>query len=256
MFFWLAIIFILGSAVGSFLNVVIDRTTRGETIGGRSYCDHCRATLSSLDLIPIISFITLGAKCRYCKKPLSWQYPAVETVTAALFTLAFLNQVFSGSLSLVTLLYLFVLVSVAVVVAVVDLKFYLIPTTFVYGASLIALVYNYFYLDSPIFIEHVLAAFGVGLLFLLIVLITRGKGMGQGDIVLAFLIGMVLGYEGTFAAMFLAFLTGAIVSIILVALRSKKFGQTVPFAPFLIGGFLVSLFWSTQIINWYFSMLY
>ena len=121
MFFWLVIIFILGSAVGSFLNVVIDRATRGETIGGRSYCDHCRATLSSLDLIPIISFVTLGAKCRYCKKPLSWQYPAVETVTAALFTLAFLNQVFSGSLSLVTLLYLFVLVSVAVVVAVVDL---------------------------------------------------------------------------------------------------------------------------------------
>src|SRR3989344_5787527 len=138
MFFWLVIIFILGSAVGSFLNVVIDRATRGETIGGRSYCDHCRATLSSLDLIPIISFVTLGAKCRYCKKPISWQYPAVETVTAALFTLAFLNQVFSGSLSLVSLLYLFVLISVAVVVAVVDLKFYLIPTTFVYGASLIA----------------------------------------------------------------------------------------------------------------------
>ena len=256
MFFWLAIIFILGSAVGSFLNVVIDRTTRGETIGGRSYCDHCRATLSSLDLIPIISFITLGAKCRYCKKPLSWQYPAVETVTAILFTLAFFNLVSSGSLTLVTLLYFFVLISTAVVVAVVDLKFYLIPTTFVYGASLIALVYNYFYLDSPIFIEHVLAAFAVALLFLLIVLITRGKGMGQGDIVLVFLIGMVLGYGGTFAAMFLAFLLGAIVSIFLIVFGRKKFGQTIPFAPFLIGGFLVSLFWQNEIINWYLAMLY
>ncbi|OGE12198.1 hypothetical protein A3G14_01370 [Candidatus Curtissbacteria bacterium RIFCSPLOWO2_12_FULL_38_9] len=256
MFFWLVIIFILGSAVGSFLNVVIDRTTRGESIAGRSYCDHCRATLSTLDLIPIISFVSLGAKCRYCKRPLSWQYPAVEAVTAILFTLAFFNLSSSGNLSLITVLYFFILASVAVVVAVVDLKFYLIPTTFVYGASLLALAYNFFNLDSQVFIEHVMAAFGISLAFLLIVLVTRGKGMGQGDIVLAFLIGMVLGFEGTFAAIFLAFLTGAIVSIILVALRRKKFGQTVPFAPFLIGGFLVSLFWSTQIINWYFSMLY
>src|SRR3989344_6594512 len=142
MFFWLLVIFILGSAIGSFLNVVIDRTTRGETIGGRSYCDHCRATLSTLDLVPIISFVGLGAKCRYCKKPLSWQYPAVETVTAVLFTLAFLNLVLAGNLTLATLLYLFVLISVAVVVAVVDLKFFFIPTTFLYGVWLIVLVFN------------------------------------------------------------------------------------------------------------------
>lgn len=256
MFFWVFIVFILGSAIGSFLNVVIDRATRGESINGRSYCDHCKATLSTLDLVPIISFVFLSAKCRYCKKPLSWQYPVVEVITAGLFTISFLNLASSGTLSSITLLYFFVLVAVAVVVAVVDFKFYLIPTTFVYGASLIALIYNYFYLDSNTFIEHVFAAFAASILFLIVVVATRGKGMGQGDIVLAFLMGIVLGYEGTFAAMFLAFLTGAVVSIVLIVLGKKRFGQTIPFAPFLIGGFLLSLFWSEQLTNWYFSMLY
>src|SRR3989344_8948085 len=97
MFFWLLVIFINGTAVGSFLNVVIDRTTRRESILGRSYCEHCRATLKTIDLVPIISFAVLGAKCRYCRKPLSWQYPAVEAAGAILFTLAFWILVSSGS---------------------------------------------------------------------------------------------------------------------------------------------------------------
>lgn len=256
MFFWLFVVFILGSAIGSFLNVVIDRTTRGEKITGRSYCDHCKATLATIDLIPIISFIALGAKCRYCKKPLSIQYPAVETLTAVLFTFSFYFLASSGNISLTTLLYFFLLISVMVVVAATDIKFYLIPTTFVYFASLLSLIYNYFNLESAVFVEHVIAAFVASLIFLLIVVATRGRGMGQGDVVLAFLMGMILGYEGTFVAMFLAFLIGAIISIFLIILRRKKFGQTIPFAPFLILGFFVSLFWQTEIINWYFAMLY
>jgi len=83
--------FLFGSAVGSFLNVVIDRTTRRESILGRSYCDHCKVTLSTVDLIPIISFVAQGAKCRYCSKPLSYQYPIVEGITALLFALTLTN---------------------------------------------------------------------------------------------------------------------------------------------------------------------
>ncbi len=256
MFFYLFVSFIIGSAVGSFLNVVIDRTTRGESITGRSYCDHCRATLSTLDLVPILSFVALGAKCRYCKKPLKWQYPAVEFLTASLFTLSTLVLLQSQSFNLVTLAYYFLIISVLIMVAVVDFRYYLIPTTFVYGASLIALVYNFFFLPPEIFLEHVVAGFVVALFFLVIILATRGKGMGQGDIVLGFFIGLVLGYEGTFVALFLAFLFGAIVSIILIIFGKKRFGQTVPFAPFLITGFLVSLFWAQKLIDWYFLMLY
>lgn len=256
MIFYLVIAFIFGSAIGSFLNVVIDRTTRGESIGGRSYCDHCKATLGTIDLVPIVSFVGLGGKCRFCGRPLSWQYPIVEALTAVLFALSVWTLLSGGNLSWVNLLYFAVLVSVCVVIAVVDFKYSLIPTSFVYAASLIALVYNYFYLPPGAFVEHILAAFGASAFFLLIVVVTRGRGMGQGDVVLAFLMGIVLGIMPTVAAMFLAFFTGAVISIALVVLGKKKFGNTVPFAPFLIFGFLTSLFWGQSLLDWYFKVLY
>lgn len=256
MILYLIVFFILGSAIGSFLNVVVDRATRGESIMGRSYCEFCRAELSTIDLVPIISFVALGARCRYCKKKLSWQYPLVETLTAVLFTFSFWVAMTGSSFDLVTLFYWFLLISVSVVVAVVDFKFQLIPTSFVYGASLVSLFYNYLVLPSPLFIDHLLAAFGASAFFLLIVLITRGRGMGQGDIVLAFMIGMVLGIESTIASLFLAFLTGAVVSVFLIILGRKKFGNTVPFAPFLIFGFIFCLFWGQAFLAWYFKVLY
>jgi prepilin signal peptidase PulO-like enzyme (type II secretory pathway) len=253
---YLLLFFILGSAIGSFLNVVIDRTTRGESIMGRSHCEYCRATLSSLDLVPIVSFVGLGAKCRYCHKKLSWQYPLVETSAAVLFALSFWVTATSGNIDLVKLFYWFVIISVMVVVFVVDLKFSLIPTTFVYAASLLSLFYSYFSLPSPVFIDNVVAAFGATLFFLFIVLVTFGRGMGQGDIVLAFLIGIVLGIKATFLAIFLAFAIGAIVSILLIILGRKRFGNTIPFGPFLVFGFLIALFWAGPILNYYFKVLY
>lgn len=256
MILYLLLFFILGSAVGSFLNVVVDRTTRGESILGRSHCEYCRATLSSLDLVPIISFVGLGAKCRYCHKKLSWQYPLVEAFSAILFTLSFWIIAASGNLDLVKLAFWLVLLSVMVIVFVVDLKFSLIPTSFVYATSLFWLFYVYFASPSTVFVDNVLAAFGAALFFLFIVLVTFGRGMGQGDIVLVFLIGIVLGIKATFLAIFLAFLSGAIVSVLLIILGRKRFGNTIPFGPFLVLGFIISLFWSDLILNYYFKVLY
>lgn len=253
--FYLVLSFIFGSAIGSFLNVVIDRTTRRESVNGRSYCDHCKATLKTLDLVPIISFVGLSGKCRYCKKPISFQYPIVEGLTGALFVLTFLVLSANGQLNLVLLLYFFFIISIAVVVAVVDFKFSLIPTSLVFLASLVALFYNYFALPTPLFIDRIFAAFGVAFFFWLIVFITRKRGMGEGDIALGFMMGMVLGLKEGTLAVFLAFMAGAIVSLTLIGIGRKHFGQTVPFAPFLIFGLLVSLFWGEQIVNAY-LMLY
>lgn len=255
MFFWLLTTFILGSAVGSFLNVVIDRTTQGKSIFGRSHCDHCKATLKAIDLVPIVSFVTLGAKCRYCKKSLSWQYPLIEVICALLFAFVFLVLTLTGQLSIIVLLYYFFLVSILLVVAVVDLKFSLVPTTLVFFASFVSLFYNYFFLTSGQFLEHVLAAFVAAIFFLIIVLVTRGRGMGEGDIILGFLIGMVLGVKSAILAIFAAFLIGAFVSLFLILVGKRHFGQTIPFAPFLVLGFLISLFWAKPIIEWY-LMLY
>lgn len=258
MAFYLITVFILGSAVGSFLNVVIDRTIKKEQILAlnRSYCDHCRATLKTLDLVPILSFLFLGARCRYCRRPISWQYPIIELVTAILFSVTFWILVSAGTFSFTTAGYYFFLIAIMIVVAAIDFKFSLIPTTLVFAACLLALFYSYFLLSSNLFVEHVFAAFAAGLFFLVIVLATFGRGMGQGDISLAFLIGLVLGVKPTMLAIFLAFLTGGLISVLLIALGRKRFGQTVPFAPFLIFGFFVSLFWGSWLINWYLLMLY
>ena len=211
--------------------------------------------MAAVDLVPIVSFIALGSRCRYCKKPLSWQYPIVETATGLLFVLSFLILTVSGQLTVTTLLYYFFLISILIVVAVVDFKFSLVPTTLVFSASLLALFYNYFFLTSGQFVQSVAAAFGAAIFFLIIVLLTRGRGMGEGYVVLGFLIGMVLGLKESILAIFLAFLIGAIISVFLITLGKKHFGQTIPFAPFLSLGFLISLFWAKEIINWY-LMLY
>ena len=248
-------IFLFGLIIGSFLNCVIYRLKQEENLGGRSYCPSCRHGLAWFDLVPIFSFLFLGGRCRYCKRRLSWQYPVVEFLTGILFVTTYWYLANIQNLSLVSVLYLLIIICVLVVVTIVDLKHYLIPTTLTLAASLIALFYNYFFLNSGVFIDHIIAAFGAALFFALIVLVTLGRGMGEGDIFLACMIGMVLGLKGTLVAVFVAFVIGAIVAIFLVALGRKKFGQAVPFGPFLVLGFLASLFWGEFLLNWY-LMLY
>lgn len=247
--------FIVGSAVGSFLNVVIDRGVRGEKIWGRSHCDYCKATLGSLDLIPIASFLALGGRCRYCRRKLSRQYPLVEAACGVLFVLAFYFLAGGGELSLLTLVYQLLLLSVLLVVAVVDLKHYLIPTTLVFFASLIALFYDYFRLTSTDFVSSVAAAFALSVAFAIIVLVTGGRGMGTGDIPLVFLIGLFLGWPGALAATFLAFVAGALISSMLLLLGKKSIGEVIPFGPFLVLGAVSALFWGEQLVNWYFAFL-
>ncbi|MBI3282987.1 prepilin peptidase [Candidatus Curtissbacteria bacterium] len=257
MVFYLITLFILGAAVGSFLNVVIDRTTQGGSVLGpwRSYCDHCRATLATVDLVPILSFVGLGGRCRYCHHKLSWQYPAVEMLTGILFSSTFYFLAARGSFSLLAVFYSLFVISTLIVVATVDLKFSLVPTTFVFAASLLVLFWNYFKLSSGEFVSGVVAAFILALFFGAIAVATRGRGMGSGDIPLVFLLGLFLGWPASVAAVFLAFLSGAIFAIFLIFLRKKKFGQTIPFAPFLIASSIAVLYWGGEIIGWYLGMI-
>lgn len=142
------------------------------------------------------------------------------------------------------------------VIAIVDFKYSLIPTTFAFFGSLVALFYDYFFLPTSAFVDSILAAFAGAVTFAAIIIITRGRGMGQGDIVLAFMMGMVLGLRNLLIALFISFLAGAVVAIVLVAFGKKKFGQTIPFAPFLVLGFFAALFWGDKILGWYLGMLY
>lgn len=254
MVFYLVAFFIFGCAVGSFLNVVVYRTIQSEgIIFGRSYCDFCRRRLSTLDLVPILSFVGLRGRCRYCRRKLSWQYPIVETLTGLLFLATFYYQVVGKDFSIVNLVFYLFVVCTLIVVAVVDLKYSLIPTTFVFFASLVTLFYNYFHLNSQSFVEGIFGAFLLAFAFLGLVVITRGRGMGTGDIPLVFWVGLFLGWPQSVIAIFLSFVSGAIFSLFLLASRRKTFGQTIPFGPFLVASTIAVFFWGNSLVSWYFG---
>jgi len=253
--FFYILSFVLGACVGSFLNVFIDRVPKGQTILGRSHCDRCGKTLGGFDLVPIVSFFAIGKRCRWCRKPISWQYPIVEILTGLVFAIAFWKFAASSSFNLIYLLFILFISSILIVVSAIDFKFSLIPTSLVFAASLVSLFFNYFSLNSQDFVVFIAAAFLLAAFFGVIVFLTRGKGMGEGDIILAFLVGMVLGLRDGILAVFLAFLIGATFAVCLIFMGKKRFGQTIPFAPFLVLGFGISLLFANQIINYY-LMLY
>lgn len=239
------IFFLLGLSIGSFLNVLIYRLPKNESLFGRSYCDHCKKELSWYDLIPLLSFVLLRGKCRYCKKPIDPLISVVELTTALLFVSVFLKFPIISDPKLWFHLFF---VSVLLVIFFTDLKYEVIPNKIIYPAILISLLFIALN-SNPI--NHILSGIGAFLFFLILSLVTRGKGMGGGDTKLALFLGLVLGFPNIVFSLYLAFLTGGFLSLILILWKKKRFkGDTIPFGPFLafwgtisifIGNYLVSL---------------
>ena len=254
MFFAVLLFFVLGTIVGSFLNVFIDKMLHGRSLWGRSHCDYCRKTLSPWDLVPIASYLLLRGRCRHCKRKISPQYPIVEFLSGFLFASVFYFQVLNSPFDGIKVVYLLLISAVLLIVATVDFKYYLIPTTLVFVASLLALFYDFFSFGPTQFASYVAAAFVAAAFFGAIVLVTRGRGMGSGDIILAFLIGMVLGFAQMVLAVFMAFVIGAVVAIFLVFARRKKFRQAIAFGPFLIIGFYIALWFYQPVTSWYLGL--
>ena len=246
------VIFLFGLIVGSFLNCVIYRLkTNKSFLKGRSYCPNCKHQLQWPDLIPVLSFFLLKGKCRYCQKKISWQYPLVEIATGLLFLAIFNFSAPGGPASG----WLFSIIPFLIVIFVYDLKHYLIPDKVIYPAIAITFVYDVLMSDILGMSDILISAFGAAGFFLAIVLISRGRWMGIGDIKLAFLMGLVLGFPKILVALFLAFMAGAIMGMILVFLGKKTLKSEVPFGPFLVSGTFIALFWGEKLINWYFSLL-
>ncbi|MBI1919218.1 prepilin peptidase [Candidatus Microgenomates bacterium] len=254
-FLYLAFIFITGIVIGSFLNVLIYRLPRNLAILGRSFCPKCKKKISWQDNIPLLSFVLLGGKCRSCRSPISWQYPIVELLTGILFTLIYLSKTsplgspfghpWGGFWELLFTLFI---ASSLLVIFFTDLKYGIIPDKIVFPLLILTIIYL-FIIPNSLFLSHFWSAIGAAAFFLLLNLVTRGRGMGLGDVKLAFLMGLLLGFPKIIVALYLAFLTGAAVSLILVLIGKKKFGQTIPFGPFLVAGTLIAMFFNNVILN-------
>lgn len=283
--------FLLGASVGSFLNVVCWRIPRNEPIvATRSYCPNCKKELRWYELIPILSFVWQGGKCRSCHTCISWQYPIVELTVGILFTFVFSRVVgFSESQllqiynlqfpisKLFELGYLLFIVSVLVVIFVTDLRYYIIPDKIVFPAIGIAFVYNLFSnfgnlnldifsnsgfrnLDFLPFAVHpfwglIIAGVFASLFFLSLVIASKGRWMGLGDVKFAFLMGFVLGFPNIFVALFLSFTLGSIVGIMLIVARKKSFSSQLPFGVFLTLATFICLFWGNALFNYYWNVI-
>ncbi|NQV13079.1 MAG: prepilin peptidase [Parcubacteria group bacterium] len=252
---------IFGLLVGSFLNVVIYRLKVKKTVvRGRSFCPHCQHTLRLIDLIPLFSFIFQKGRCRYCNKKISWQYPLVELVTATTFLLVFFkfpiaNVYLSEGSEYGTLLagYL-VFTAVLIIIFTYDLKHYLIPDRIVLPATILALAFSWINPNVD-WLPALIGSVMVGGFFALIIFLTKGKGMGWGDVKLGLFVGALLGWQVSLLALLIAFVSGSIVGVGLILAKKKGWKSQVPFGTFLTVATFICLLWGEEIVQWYVGML-
>jgi leader peptidase (prepilin peptidase)/N-methyltransferase len=244
---------VLGLAIGSFLNVVIWRVPRKESVvRPASHCPQCETPISPRDNIPVLSWLFLSGKCRHCKNPIPVRYPLVEAGCGVLFVAVAAR--FGASWELPAYL---VLTAALLAISIIDLEHFIVPDRITAPLTVSALGL----LGLAAVAEGNGWRFGRTLLggmayfaFLLLLNILYPKGMGMGDVKLAFSLGLYLGWLGwgqVFLGGFLAFLLGAVVGVTLIATKIKSRKDVVPFGPFLALGAMLTILWGDPILRWY-----
>lgn len=209
---------------------------------GRSFCPNCRKKIFWFDNIPLLSFVLLGGECRFCKKPINLRYFLVELTGGVLFVGIYFITVLK-IITFAEFVFLLAISGVLLSVFVSDFLYYTIPDEAVIFGTILSLLF--LILHSPTLLPNYLAAAtGAGLFFLFLVLITKKKGMGFGDVKLAGLMGLILGFPNVVWAIFGAFLSGAIVGVILLLSGRKKWKSQIAFGPFLAGATLFVIYLS------------
>jgi prepilin signal peptidase PulO-like enzyme (type II secretory pathway) len=238
-------LFFLGLCIGSFLNVVVDWAVgkRKSLFTPPSFCDSCGHRLSFWDLIPVFSFIALRRKCRYCGERILLSYLLVELATGLLFALSpYTSVLLAGRFYPIP--YTLFLFSILVVVFVSDLRFGLIPDRVILPAITFALSYSLFITPYSLFP----AFFSAGS-FLALYLLTRGRGLGLGDVKLSFFLGLTLGFPHVLMAVYLALVFGGLIAGMLLILGKKRLRDEIPLGPFLVMGTILTMFFGDSMLG-------
>lgn len=255
-------VFVFGLIFGSFLNCLIWRLKTNESLLGRSYCPKCRQQIAWYDNIPLLSFILLKAHCRHCHKKISWQYPLLELGFALVFTVLFFSiaqnfnllEIFQAEF-LFLFLRDFLFIFILAIIFVYDYNWQEVPMIIVWPG--IALMILFSWLVGFNFLTILIASALTAAFFLIQYLLTRGRGLGEGDIWLGALLGArFVNTQEIFLTIFATYIIGSLVAIFLLIWGKKEIKSKVPLGPFLVIGALISLFFADQIIAWYFSLLF
>jgi len=260
LWFSLSAIFILGLIVGSFITAYTHRAVRGKSVSkGRSLCPNCNNKISWYDNIPIFSFVVLGGRCRNCNKKISLRYPLIEFATALVFVLISLFGYrcmlpvqglivestvlcfWQEQIGILVLPYFLFIAASLIAIFVTDVEDQIIPDSLSY--SLFVFTFLALIIASPedLYIR-LFTGFALSLSFLFLHLITLGRGMGLGDVKLVIFAGILLGWKLSLVWIFLSFVIGAVVGVILIAASKAKFGKQIAFGPFLIVSFFLTIF--------------
>ena len=256
--------FLLGTFIGSFLNVVTQRLPKCATLGGRSACANCGRVLGLLDLIPVISFIALGGKCRTCKVEIHWRYLAMELVCGGLFAMsAWLYPPLDGLL-VVKFLLSAIVCSVGLVTFVVDFEHFIILDRITVVGSVLAFI-CVIVLDTMsgqgLFSRaslSVRALLGVacGMVpFFILWFVSGGKWLGFGDVKYMLFFGLTLGYPLVIVGLLFSFWLGALVSLPLLVLGRKQLTSRLPFGTFLVLGQITTLMYGPVFLHWYLRLI-
>lgn len=256
------IVFVFGTVIGSFLNVLIYRLPIGMDFKkGNSICPNCKHQLNWKDLFPLFSWIFLGGKCRYCKAPISKQYPIVEAINGTAYVLVYLflsggNAIEGLNLTLVGYM---IFMSALLVASWVDFKHQIIPDSmwiaifvgglFIVGDKLISDEFTKTWI-----ISRLIGLVSVSGLFFLIALVTGGRAMGGGDIKLMAAVGFVLGWKAVIISLFMAALLGVVFSIGRKIVSKEEMKGVIPFGPFLAMGSAICAFVGEDIFMGYLGL--
>ena len=245
--FFSIIIFLYGIIIGSFLNVCIYRIPKKENIvTTRSHCMSCGYQLRWYDLIPLFSWLALGGRCRKCKAKISVQYPLIEALNGVLYLIVFLRY----GVSIETLLYC-LMASALLALSVIDFRTFEIPLGFNVFIAVLGLVRVL--TDLTNWQEYAVGFFAVSVVLYIIYVITKGRGIGGGDIKLMAASGLLLGWKCNILAFLLGCIIGSVIH--LLRMRFTKAERVLAMGPYLSIGIYISALWGMQLIDWYLSLL-
>jgi prepilin signal peptidase PulO-like enzyme (type II secretory pathway) len=273
----IALLVVYGLCFGSFVNALVWRvyaqsdlklkkkllSDKGNHVDlsifkGRSVCPNCRHRLSPIDLVPVLSWIELGGKCRYCKNSISIQYPIVELITCFLIVFSYIEwpKAMTGSQIAIFIIWMFTTVGL-VALSVYDIKWKLLPNRILYPTAALAMAMaTIVVISSSGPLKALLNVVGASLvgggIFYVLFQVSAGRWIGGGDVKLGAVLGLVVGKaENSLLFIFLASIIGSVISIPLLIGGNLKRNSSIPFGPLLIAGAYIAMLFGTNIINWY-----